>query len=71
MSKASARHKARGLDNKKFAAKLATKKELNVLKNEAAKERNLAELDKLQQHRRKGETPSAALRRIRREALNG
>ena len=69
MSKASARHKARGLDNKKFAAKLATKKELNKLKNEAAKERNLAALDKMREHRKRGETPSAALRRLRREAL--
>ena len=69
MSKASARHKARGLDNKKFAAKLATKKELNKLKNEAAKERNLAALDKMQEHRKRGETPSAALRRLRRKAL--
>jgi len=69
MSKASARHKARGLDNKKFAAKLATKKELNKLKNEAAKERNLATLDKMQEHRKRGETPSAALRRLRREGL--
>jgi len=67
MSKASARHSKRGVDNRKFAAKLATKKELNKLKQYAAYDRNLAELQKLGIKRLKGETPSRALRRYRRE----
>ena len=67
MSKARARHKARGVDNRKFAANLAAKKELNIRKQAAANAANLAKLEELGYHRMKGETPSRALRRARRE----
>jgi len=67
MSKASARHAKRGVDNRKFAAKLKTRKELNIERQEAARLDNLAKLEALGVHRKKGETPSAALRRAYRE----
>lgn len=71
MSKASSRHAKRGVDNRKFAGKLATKKELNRAKQEARHEKNLELLRKLADssgfYRQRGETPSRALRRYRRE----
>jgi len=70
MSKASARHSKRGVDNRKFAAKLKSKKELNILKQEAQRDANIAELARLGVHRKKGETPSEALRRYRRATGN-
>jgi hypothetical protein len=67
MSKASARHKKQGKDNRKFAQAVANKKQARVLKQ---RDREVANEDKIIQLGiviRKGETPSRALRRYRRE----
>ena len=67
MSKASARHAKRGVNNRKFAEALAAKKQRNIDKQEAANERNRAMCAELGIVMQKGETPSRALRRYRRE----
>jgi len=67
MSKASARHAKRGVNNRKFAERLAAKKQKNIDKQVAAEQKNRDKCAELRIVLQNGETPSRALRRYRRE----
>jgi len=70
MSKASARHAKRGVNNRKFAADLAAKKQKNIDKQRAAEESNRQECAALGIVLQKGDRPSRALRKYYREGYS-